>query len=162
MALSRFAQKGLRTLYVSGEESARQIRLRAERLQVNTTDLHLLPETNLDACLAAAELLKPKVVVLDSVQTLYSLSIDSVPGSMSQVREVANRSMQFSKRTGIPTFLVGHVTKQGAIAGPKVLEHLVDTVIYFEGDGSPSQTERTGVRRSSQSLASGPGLSPPE
>jgi DNA repair protein RadA/Sms len=135
MALSRFAQKGLRTLYVSGEESARQIRLRAERLQVNTTDLHLLPETNLDACLAAAEMLKPKVVVLDSVQTLYSLSIDSVPGSMSQVREVANRSMQFSKRTGIPTFLVGHVTKQGAIAGPKVLEHLVDTVIYFEGDG---------------------------
>ena len=115
MALSRFAEKGLRTLYVSGEESARQIRLRSERLEVNTTDLHLLPETDLDACLAAAEVLKPKVVVLDSVQTLYSLSIDSVPGSMSQVREVANRSMQFSKRTGIPTFLVGHVTKKAPL-----------------------------------------------
>ncbi|MBM76560.1 MAG: DNA repair protein RadA [Proteobacteria bacterium] len=136
MALSQFAGKGLKTLYVSGEESARQIRLRAERLEINTAGLHLLAETDLDAALAAAELLKPRVVVLDSVQTLYSLSIDSVPGSMSQVREVANRSMQFSKRSGIPTFLVGHVTKQGSIAGPKVLEHLVDTVIYFEGEGA--------------------------
>ena len=136
MALSKFAERGLTTFYVSGEESARQIRLRAERLEVNTTGLHLLAETDLDASLAAAESLKPKVIVLDSVQTLFSLAVDSVPGSMSQVREVANRSMQFAKRTGIPTFLVGHVTKQGAIAGPKVLEHLVDTVIYFEGEGT--------------------------
>jgi DNA repair protein RadA/Sms len=136
MALSQFAGKGLKSLYVSGEESARQIRLRSQRLEVNTTGLHLLAETDLDASLAAAERLKPRALVLDSVQTLFSHSIDSVPGSISQVREVANRSMQFSKRTGIPTFLVGHVTKQGAIAGPKVLEHLVDTVIYFEGDGS--------------------------
>ena len=136
MALSCFAEKNLKTLYVSGEESARQIRLRAERLKVNTNEMYLLSETDLDACLAAAEKEKPRVVVLDSVQTLFSHSIDSVPGSMSQVREVANRSMQFSKRTGIPTFLVGHVTKSGSIAGPKVLEHLVDTVIYFEGDGT--------------------------
>ncbi|MEC7986033.1 MAG: DNA repair protein RadA [Myxococcota bacterium] len=136
MALSQFAKKGLKSLYVSGEESARQIRLRADRLQVTTTDMHLLSETDLDACLKAAETLKPRILVLDSVQTLFSLSIDSVPGSMSQVREVANRSMQFAKKTGIPTFLVGHVTKSGSIAGPKVLEHLVDTVIYFEGDGT--------------------------
>lgn len=136
MALSEFAKKNLTTLYVSGEESARQIRLRADRLQIHTDALHLLAETDLDASLAAAEVLKPKLLVLDSVQTLYSNSIDSVPGSMSQVREVANRSMLFAKRTGISTFLVGHVTKEGSIAGPKVLEHLVDTVIYFEGDGS--------------------------
>lgn len=136
MAMSRFAERGLKTLYVSGEESARQIRLRAERLEVNTTGLHLLAETDLDAVLSAALVLKPSVIVLDSVQTLFSLSIDSVPGSMSQVREVANRSMQFSKKSGIPTFLVGHVTKQGSIAGPKVLEHLVDTVVYFEGEGA--------------------------
>ena len=136
MALSEFAKKGLPTLYVSGEESARQIRLRADRLKIHTDNLHLLAETDLDSCLAAAEILKPRLLVLDSVQTLYSNSVDSVPGSMSQVREVANRSMIFAKKTGISTFLVGHVTKQGEIAGPKVLEHLVDTVIYFEGDGA--------------------------
>ena len=136
MALSEFAKRGLKTLYVSGEESARQIKLRAERLEINTTELHLLAETDLDACLAAAERLKPKLLVLDSVQTLHSTSVASVPGSMSQVREVANRSMILAKRSGISTFLVGHVTKQGSIAGPKALEHLVDTVIYFEGDGS--------------------------
>lgn len=135
MTLSQFAKRKLRTLYISGEESARQIRLRAERLEVDTSGLHLLAETDLNSCLAAAESLKPQVIVLDSVQTLYSSVVDSVPGSVSQVREVANRSMQFAKKTGIPTFLVGHVTKQGSIAGPKVLEHLVDTVIYFEGDG---------------------------
>ena len=136
MALSNSAKRNLPTLYVSGEESARQIRLRADRLQIHTDNLHLLAETDLDASLAAAEILKPKLLVLDSVQTLYSNSVDSVPGSMTQVREVANRSMNFAKRSGISTFLVGHVTKQGAIAGPKVLEHLVDTVIYFEGDGA--------------------------
>ena len=136
MALSEFAKRNLPTLYVSGEESARQIRLRADRLQIHTDNLHLLAETDLDASLAAAEILKPKLLVLDSVQTLYSNSVESVPGSMTQVREVANRSMTFAKKTGISTFLVGHVTKQGAIAGPKVLEHLVDTVIYFEGDGA--------------------------
>lgn len=133
--LSHFAQRGLKTLYVSGEESARQIRLRADRLQLPTDQLFLLAETDLDAALAAAERLKPRVLVLDSVQTLHTPELDSVPGAVSQVREVAARAMSLSKGHDIPTFLVGHVTKQGGIAGPKVLEHLVDTVIYFEGDG---------------------------
>ena len=133
--LSNFARRGLRTLYVSGEESARQIRLRADRLQLPTDELYLLAETDLDAALAAAERLKPRVLVLDSVQTLFTPEIDSVPGAVSQVREVAARAMSLSKGHDIPTFLVGHVTKQGGLAGPKVLEHLVDTVIYFEGDG---------------------------
>ena len=104
MALSEFAKRNLPTLYVSGEESARQIRLRADRLQIHTDNLHLLAETDLDASLAAAEILKPKLLVLDSVQTLYSNSVESVPGSMTQVREVANRSMNFAKRSGVSTF----------------------------------------------------------
>jgi DNA repair protein RadA/Sms len=133
--LSQFARRGLRTMYVSGEESARQIRLRADRLQLSTDELYLLAETDLDAALAAAERLKPRVLVLDSVQTLHTPELDSMPGAVSQVREVAARAMSLSKGHDIPTFLVGHVTKQGGIAGPKVLEHLVDTVIYFEGDG---------------------------
>jgi DNA repair protein RadA/Sms len=133
--LANFAGRGLKTLYVSGEESARQIRLRANRLQLPTDKLYILPETDLDAALAAAERLKPRVLVLDSVQTLHSPELTGVPGAVSQVREVAARAMALSKGHDIPTFLVGHVTKQGGIAGPKVLEHLVDTVIYFEGDG---------------------------
>ena len=131
MALSGFASE-IYQRYTSGEESARQIRLRADRLQIHTDNLHLLAETDLDASLAAAEILKPKLLVLDSVQTLYSNSVESVPGSMTQVREVANRSMNFAKKSGVSTFLVGHVAKQGAIAGPKVLEHLVDTVIILK------------------------------
>ena len=133
--LSHFSRRGLKTLYVSGEESARQIRLRADRLKLPYDHLHLLAETDLDASLAAAERIKPRALVLDSVQTLFSPELTSVPGSVSQVREVAARAMSLSKGHDIPTFLVGHVTKQGGIAGPKVLEHLVDTVIYFEGDG---------------------------
>lgn len=133
--LANFARRGLKTLYVSGEESARQIRLRADRLQLPTDQLYLLAETDLDAALAAAERLKPRVLVLDSVQTLHTPELTGVPGAVTQVREVAARAMSLSKGHDIPTFLVGHVTKQGGIAGPKVLEHLVDTVIYFEGDG---------------------------
>jgi len=133
--LSHFARRGLRTLYVSGEESARQIRLRADRLELATDELYMLAETDLDAALAAAERLKPRVLVLDSVQTLHTPELTGVPGAVTQVREVAARAMSLSKGFDIPTFLVGHVTKQGGIAGPKVLEHLVDTVVYFEGDG---------------------------
>lgn len=135
MVLAAFSERGIPTLYVSGEESARQIRLRAQRLGIGGECLYLLAETRLEAALAAAEELRPRVLVLDSVQTLYSERLEGVPGSVSQVREVASRAMGLSKGQDLPTFLVGHVTKQGGIAGPKVLEHLVDTVIYFEGDG---------------------------
>jgi len=133
--LANFSKSGLATLYVSGEESARQIRLRADRLQLVCDGLHLLAETDLDACLDAAERLKPRVMVIDSVQTLYTPDLDAVPGSVSQVREVAARAIALAKSHDIPVFVVGHVTKQGGLAGPKVLEHLVDTVVYFEGDG---------------------------
>lgn len=135
MVLDRFARRGLTTLYVSAEESARQVRLRAERLGVQGEGLYLLAETDLDRVMEAVERLKPKVMVLDSVQTLCSRTVDSVPGSISQVREVAVRAMHAAKGSDIATFLVGHVTKEGGLAGPKALEHLVDTVLYFEGDG---------------------------
>jgi len=135
MALDAFARRGLRTLYISAEESAQQVRLRAERLGIVGDELFILADTDLDKALAAAETLQPKVLVLDSVQTLYSSRLDGVPGAVTQVREVASRAMAFAKGRGVPTILVGHVTKQGGLAGPKTLEHLVDTVIYFEGEG---------------------------
>jgi DNA repair protein RadA/Sms len=133
MLFGRFADQGT-ALYISGEESARQVRLRADRLGVEGKGLHLLADTDLDASLAAAEKLRPDLVILDSVQTLHSPAVDGIPGSVNQVRLVAARSMAFAKSTGIPVFLVGHVTKTGGIAGPKILEHLVDTVIYFQGE----------------------------
>ena len=135
MVLAHFAARGVPVLYVSGEESARQVRLRAERLGVSDDRLFLLPETRLEQVVQAAERLGPAVLVLDSVQTMAAGGLDSVPGSVSQVREVAARAMALAKGSDVATFLVGHVTKQGGIAGPKVLEHLVDTVLYFEGDG---------------------------
>ncbi|MFN7143861.1 MAG: DNA repair protein RadA [Myxococcota bacterium] len=136
MAMQAFARKGIRVLYVSAEESARQVRLRAERLGVSADELFLLAETGLDAVAAAVEDVKPRVLVLDSVQTLQEPELDGVPGSISQVRQVAAKAMQIAKGKDIATFLVGHVTKDGNLAGPRVLEHLVDTVLYFEGDGS--------------------------
>jgi DNA repair protein RadA/Sms len=136
MAMQAFARRGIRVLYVSAEESARQVRLRAERLGVSGDELYLLAETGLDAVMAAVEETKPKVLVLDSVQTLQDPDLDGVPGSISQVRQVAARAMTIAKGRDIATFLVGHVTKEGNLAGPRALEHLVDTVLYFEGDGS--------------------------
>ena len=133
MLFGCFADRGP-ALYISGEESARQVRLRADRLGVRGEGLHLLADTDLDASLAAAEKLQPRLVILDSVQTLHSPAVDGIPGSVNQVRLVAARSMAFAKSSGIPVFLVGHVTKTGGIAGPKLLEHLVDTVIYFQGE----------------------------
>lgn len=135
MVLARFASRGVKVLYVSGEESARQVRLRAERLGISEDRLFLLPSTDLDAVMAATDELGPSVVVIDSVQTLSASNLESVPGSVTQVREVAARAMALAKGKDVATFLVGHVTKQGGIAGPKMLEHLVDTVLYFEGDG---------------------------
>jgi DNA repair protein RadA/Sms len=127
-----------KVLYVSGEESPEQVKLRAERLGVRSESIILLPETSLEGIISVVEQIKPKVLVIDSIQTIFSLEISSAPGSVSQIRECATRLMFLAKRHGIPLFLIGHVTKEGAIAGPKVLEHIVDTVLYFEGDrGNP-------------------------
>jgi DNA repair protein RadA/Sms len=121
-------------LYVSGEESPQQIRLRAERIGLPGDGLYLLTETNVDAIISHIEQLQPRLVVVDSIQTVYLDELDSAAGSVSQVRESAARLMQVAKGRGIPVFLIGHVTKAGAIAGPRVLEHIVDTVLYLEGD----------------------------
>ncbi len=123
-----------KALYVSGEESPAQIKMRALRLGVKTDNLYILAETQLEDILHAADGLQPQVLVVDSVQTVYTSELPSAPGSVGQVREVSGRLMLYAKRTGVPTFLIGHVTKDGAIAGPRVLEHIVDTVLYFEGD----------------------------
>lgn len=121
-------------LYVSGEESAQQIRLRGSRMGVNAGELFLLAETSLEKIVTQVHRLKPRVLVVDSIQTVFTSALESAPGSVSQVRETAGRLMMLAKGSGIPVFLVGHVTKDGSIAGPRVLEHMVDTVLYFEGD----------------------------
>ena len=121
-------------LYISGEESERQLKLRADRLTINADSLYILTETNIDAALTHVKALSPAVLIVDSVQTMFSASVTSASGSVSQVREVTMRLMRFAKETGTAVFLVGHVTKDGAIAGPRVLEHMVDCVLYFEGD----------------------------
>lgn len=121
-------------LYVTGEESLAQIRMRATRIGVMTPNLLILPETNLENIFAAANKLSPTVLIIDSIQTINSSTSTSMPGSISQVRESTLQLMQFAKQSGVSTFLVGHVNKDGGIAGPKVLEHMVDTVLYFEGE----------------------------
>jgi len=121
-------------LYVSGEESERQIKLRGERLGISPGGLYLVGETSLERVLEHVDELKPAALVVDSVQTIYSARFPSAPGSISQVREVATQLLFLAKGRGITTFLIGHVTKDGSLAGPKSLEHIVDTVLYFEGD----------------------------
>ncbi|MCZ7568720.1 MAG: DNA repair protein RadA [Ardenticatenaceae bacterium] len=121
-------------LYVSGEESAHQIKMRAERLGIHAADLFLLSETNLDMILEHLNTLRPKTAIVDSIQTVYLDELHSSAGSVGQVRECAARLLHYSKNEDVPVFIVGHVTKQGAIAGPRVLEHIVDTVLYLEGD----------------------------
>jgi DNA repair protein RadA/Sms len=123
-----------RTLYVSAEESAQQVRLRAERLGAVRPDLWLLPETSLPRIVAAIDELQPSLVVIDSIQTVADPEVASAPGSVVQVRECAHRLVGEAKRRGVPVLLVGHVTKEGGLAGPRVLEHVVDTVLSFEGD----------------------------
>jgi DNA repair protein RadA/Sms len=125
---------GSLVLYVSGEESERQIKLRGERLAVAAKNVYLLPETNLENIINEIERLKPGAIIVDSVQTVFSGVLDSAPGSVSQVREVAHQFLLLAKNRGIPIFLIGHITKEGSIAGPKILEHIVDTVLYFEGE----------------------------
>lgn len=121
-------------LYVSGEESERQLKLRAERIGVESESLYILSETRLSDILTSVETLKPDILIVDSVQTLYNEQNDSAPGSVSQVKDCTMTLMQLSKTEGITVFVVGHINKDGAIAGPKVLEHMVDCVLYFEGE----------------------------
>jgi DNA repair protein RadA/Sms len=133
-ALANLAATGRKVLYVSGEESAAQVRLRAERLGPHALEVPIVADTDLDAVLATLEAERPEVCVVDSVQVLYDPGLTGAPGSVSQVREVAGRLMRTAKERGIATMLVGHVTKEGSLAGPRVLEHLVDCVLSFEGE----------------------------
>src|SRR5690606_38912420 len=126
--------KGRTVLYVSGEESEQQIKMRAERLRDSSESFYILTETNTRNIFQAIESLAPDVVIIDSIQTLHSAQLESTPGSVGQVRQCAGELMKFCKETGTPVFIIGHITKDGLLAGPKVLEHMVDTVLQFEGD----------------------------
>lgn len=134
--LARMASSGARVLYVTAEESLRQVGLRAERVDAGSPDLMVLSETDFGSVAATASELSPTALVLDSVQALFSQDIGSSPGTISQVREIAARAVTLAKEREIVTWLIGHVTKEGTIAGPRALEHMVDTVLYFEGDSS--------------------------
>src|SRR5947207_10873009 len=129
----KLSTTGSTVLYISGEESERQIKLRGERLQIAAPNLLLLPETNLENILREVDRVKPAAIIVDSIQTTFSSEIESAPGSISQIREVAAQFLLLAKTRGVPVFLIGHVTKEGSIAGPRALEHIVDTVLYFEG-----------------------------
>ncbi|MGH7803784.1 MAG: DNA repair protein RadA, partial [Candidatus Binatia bacterium] len=131
---SALGARGERVLYVSGEESPQQIRMRADRLGLAADQIYVLCETSLATIVERAEALEPSILAIDSIQTVFSSELTSAPGSIGQVRESAARFVAFAKRTGAACFLVGHVTKEGSLAGPRVLEHMVDTVLYFEGD----------------------------
>ena len=137
---------GHKVLYVSGEESVQQIKLRAKRIGDFKDDLMLLCETNLELVRSVIEKIRPEIVVIDSIQTMYHEAVSAAPGSVSQVREATNVLMQIAKGMGISIFLVGHVTKEGVVAGPRVLEHMVDTVLYFEGDRYASYRILRGVK----------------
>jgi len=126
--------KGLRTLYISGEESYRQIKMRADRLKLENPEVYILNETFTGNIFAQIEAVEPNLIIIDSIQTLYTETIDSSPGSISQIRETAGELQRYAKTSNIPVLLIGHITKEGNLAGPKVLEHMVDTVLQFEGD----------------------------
>ncbi|HLG02055.1 MAG TPA: DNA repair protein RadA [Bacteroidia bacterium] len=126
--------KGLRVLYISGEESDEQIKMRAERIGIKNHDCFILTETNTQQIFQQIAIVQPQLVIVDSIQTLHTAHIESSPGSVSQVRECAAELMRYAKESNVPVFLIGHITKEGSLAGPKVLEHMVDTVLQFEGD----------------------------
>jgi DNA repair protein RadA/Sms len=132
--MNRIGNKGYKILYVSGEESVKQIGIRAKRLNVDSKSLYILGENSLESIIEKVNDLTPDLLVIDSIQSIFTDAVDSISGSVSQLREITNRLMYISKNQGISTFIIGHVTKEGAIAGPKLLEHMVDTVLYFEGD----------------------------
>ena len=133
-AAAHFARAGLKTLYVSGEEASAQVRMRAQRLGLASAPVQLATETNLRDILTTLDAEKPQLVIIDSIQTMWADHVDSAPGSVSQVRAAAHELTSFAKRKGVSVVLVGHVTKDGQIAGPRVVEHMVDTVLYFEGE----------------------------
>ena len=133
-AAARFGEAGLKVLYISGEEAASQVKLRAKRLGLSTAPIRLGSETNLRNILTTFEDEKPNLVIIDSIQTIWADTVDSAPGSVSQVRSAAFELTNYAKRTGAAVIMVGHVTKDGQIAGPRVVEHMVDTVLHFEGD----------------------------
>lgn len=128
------ARQDKKILYVSGEESVRQLKMRSQRLNALASGMLVVSEIDIDGILRMVEAIRPDALVVDSIQTMFSQDVASAPGSVSQVRESTMKLMVMAKRTGIPTFLIGHVTKDGAIAGPRIMEHMVDTVLYFEGD----------------------------
>lgn len=134
--MNRLASKGKKVLYISGEESLQQTKMRADRLGISSEHLLVVSETSLEKILQDIQTLKPSTVVVDSIQTIYSSELPSTPGSISQVREASSRLLYLAKHLSIPIFLIGHVTKEGFIAGPKVLEHMVDTVLYIEGEAT--------------------------
>ncbi|WP_270729741.1 DNA repair protein RadA [Shimia sp. Alg240-R146] len=133
-AAARFARMGLKTIYVSGEEASAQVRMRAQRLGLTESPVKLAAETNLRDIMTTLEAERPQLAIIDSIQTMWSDTVSSAPGSVSQVRAAAHELTAFAKRKGIAIILVGHVTKEGQIAGPRVVEHMVDTVLYFEGE----------------------------
>ena len=142
----QLAEAGKDVLYVSGEESARQVKMRADRLGTFQKELFLLSETDLDIVTEVIGRKKPEIVIIDSIQTMYREEIGSAPGSVSQVRETTSTLMRLAKSLPVSIFIVGHVTKEGVVAGPRVLEHMVDTVLYFEGDGGASYRFLRGVK----------------
>ena len=138
LQICKYINKDLKILYVSGEESKRQIKMRASRLNVENENLFLMTETNIELICAEAEFTHPDILIIDSIQTMSSPESSSIPGSVSQVKECTNALLKLAKSLDITTLMIGHVNKDGAIAGPKVLEHMVDTVLYFEGDNQTS------------------------
>ena len=140
------ADNGLRTLYVSGEESAEQIKMRAERLGIHNEECVIYTETLLENIVAQCEAMRPDMVVIDSIQTIYTDLVDASAGSVSQIRECASTLLKYAKGSGTPIFIIGHITKEGTIAGPKVLEHIVDVVLQFEGDGNNTYRILRGIK----------------
>ena len=136
--MDRLASKDKKVLYISGEESLQQTRMRADRLGISSNRLFVVSETSLEKILQDIQVIRPSTAVVDSIQTIYSSDLPSAPGSITQVREASSRLLYLAKHLSIPIFLVGHVTKEGFIAGPKVLEHMVDTVLYIEGEANHS------------------------
>ena len=140
------ADNGLHTLYVSGEESAEQIKMRAERLGIHNEECVVYTETLLENIIAQCEAIKPDMVVVDSIQTIYTDLVDASAGSVSQIRECASTLLKYAKGSGTPIFIIGHITKEGTIAGPKILEHIVDVVLQFEGDGNNTYRILRGIK----------------
>ena len=140
-AAARFARNGLKVIYISGEEATAQVQLRAQRLGITDSPLILAAETNLRNIVTTLDTEKPNLVIIDSIQTMWVDHIDSAPGSVSQVRSSAHELTSFAKRRNVSVIMVGHVTKDGQIAGPRVVEHMVDTVLYFEGEYNHYRTK---------------------